>query len=92
MLSKVPDIVMVAMVILVISYMLYLSLSFQSVVKKEVLVGEFQAGWDSLYRSPSENRWPFRAKQMVGGWHSHVISKVLLDFFFFIDLCLKLEF
>lgn len=91
MLSRVSDIVMVAVVILVISNMLYLSLSFHSVQKKEVLIGKFQAGWDSLYRSPSENRWPFRAKQTVVGGHSHVISKVLSDFFF-IGLCLKLEF
>lgn len=81
MLSKVSDIVMVAVVILVISNMLYLSLSFHGVQKKEVLIAEFQAGWDSLYRSPSENRWPLRAKQMVVGWHSHVISKLLLEFF-----------
>lgn len=66
MFSKLSDIVMVAVVILVINNMVSITVISQY-PKKEVLV-EFKAERDSLYRSSSENRWSLRAKQMVGGW------------------------
>lgn len=56
-----------------------MSLSFHSVQRKEVLEGDIRAELDSLYRSPSENRWSFRPKGIVEGWPFHVISNVLLD-------------